>query len=638
MEAYSPPSKPAHPRHIPWIVVLLLFLSVSTACALENVSIQQAWKHQFQFAGHYAALNKAFYRQAGLAVPLIEGGQDKFARETVAGGRAQFMVRMVVVLSLLLAAVILILIIFNRKLTKQINERLRVEKRLRDREQLLNKMGALAHIGGWEHDLITRHAVWTDETYKITGITSAEVPGPDEHLDAYPSPYREQLETAYANAMKTGETFSLELQYNTAEQHPIWVHVVGRPKFEDGKCIKMKGTLQDITRQKRLEMQLHQARKMEAVGRLAGGVAHDFNNMLGVILGNAEILLEDMDSADPLAVNVQEIHRATKRSADLTRQLLAFARKQAIAPRILDINQVVADMLKMLQRLIGEDITLSWLPGQDVHPVKMDTTQVDQMLANLCLNARDAIQDGGRITIETSNVVFDEAYCQDHTGFHPGRFVMIAVSDNGVGMNRETRENLFEPFFTTKPHGKGSGLGLATVYGIMKQNNGFINVYSEPGQGSTLKIYLPALPKAVPADRESHVSSPPRYQGSATILLVEDETAILHMTRMLLERSGYTVRAFDDPGKALDIARASRQNSVELLITDVVMPGMNGRELADQLRKIYPDIQCLFMSGYTANVIAHRGVLDDGIYFISKPFSRQDLTAKVHEILSGNGT
>ena len=543
------------------------------------------------------------------------------------------MVVLTVGICVLFTVAILILSIFNRKLTKEVKERTRAEKDLRDRENLLNEMGNLARIGGWEHDLVTGQAMWTKEIYKIIEIDeSSPPPGPEGHLSYYPAQDRELLEKTYRLSMETGEKFNLKLQCRTATDRLIWAHVVGLPEYVDGKCVKVKGTFQDITEQKKMEIQLHQAQKMEAVGRLAGGVAHDFNNMLSVILGNAEILLEDMPPDNPLTANVQEIHRATQRSADLTRQLLAFARKQTIAPRILDINQVLGDMLKMLQRLIGEDIELAWLPGQKVWPVRMDPSQVDQLLANLCLNARDAITDIGRVTIETENIVFNADYCRDHPGFHPGEFIMIVVSDNGSGMDREIRANLFEPFFTTKSVGRGSGLGLATVFGIVKQNKGFINVYSEPGKGSTFKLYLPASGDTMALEQKKDTAPPPRT-GNETLLLVEDETAILKMAQMILERLGYTVLTTDSPDEAIQIAEASGKDSIHLLITDVVMPGMNGKELSERLCYLHPGMKCLFMSGYTANVIAHHGVLDQGVHFINKPFSRQDLADRVREAL-----
>ncbi len=406
-----------------------------------------------------------------------------------------------------------------------------------------------------------------------------------------------------------------------------------------GKLIGVLGIARDITERnkaekenKRLEQQLRQAQKMEAIGRLAGGVAHDFNNMLSIILGNAEIVLEDLKEDSPIRSNIKEVYKAAERSGNLTKQLLAFARKQTIEPRLLDLNKILDDMLKMLHRLIGEDIDLVWLPAKQLWRLKMDPSQIDQILANLCINARDAISGVGKVTIETGNVVFDTEYCREHQGFVPGRFVMIAVSDNGVGMGKMTLENLFEPFFTTKEVGQGNGLGLATVYGIVKQNKGFINVYSEPGDGATFKVYLPAHREQLIPDSEKNVkaNSP---KGQETILLVEDEKAILQMAEIMLENLGYRVLTASTPGRAIQIVRESDRDTIHLLITDVIMPEMDGRELASRLLGISPKLKCLFMSGYTANIIAHRGVLDKGVQFISKPFSRQDLSMKIREVL-----
>ncbi|MDZ7666100.1 MAG: PAS domain S-box protein [Desulfotignum sp.] len=405
-----------------------------------------------------------------------------------------------------------------------------------------------------------------------------------------------------------------------------------------GNAIYFLGSVVDITERKqagkerdKLQSQLLQAQKMESVGRLAGGVAHDFNNMLGVILGHTELALLKTDEDNDLVSDLKEIQKAAKRSANTTKQLLAFARKDIISPKQIDLNDTVESMLNMLRRLIGEDIDLVWQPAAHLWPVKMDPSQIDQILANLCVNARDAISGVGKLTIETGRKTFDVEYCNDHPGFIPGDFVLLAVSDNGSGMDKETLENLFEPFFTTKEVGKGTGLGLATVYGIVKQNNGFINVYSEPGQGSTFKIYLPRLvtdedvDKAVPEKKAA-------AGGTETILLVEDEPTILRMTRMMLERKGYSVLPAATPGEAIDLAK-THADKIDLLMTDVVMPEMNGRDLAGQITALYPDIRLLFMSGYTANVIAHQGVLDDGVAFIQKPFSMAEMTEKVREIL-----
>ena len=403
------------------------------------------------------------------------------------------------------------------------------------------------------------------------------------------------------------------------------------PIFDDGKVTGGVGIVADITGQLKLEAQLRQAQKMESIGRLAGGVAHDFNNMLGVILGHTEMALVQMDPAHPLHNHLTEIRTAAERSADLTRQLLAFARKQTIAPRLLNLNNTVDGMLKMLRRLIGENIDLTFLPGTDLWPVKMDPVQIDQILANLCVNARDSINGVGKITIETENIDTDEAYCSSHPGFIPGEYVLLTLSDTGCGMNNDTMSNLFEPFFTTKEVGKGTGLGLATLYGIVKQNNGFIDVYSEPDHGTIFKIYLPRHTAVVTAiQMEGHVE--PVRGGQETILLVEDEISILQLIMMMLEHQGYTVMTASTPGEAINLAKA-HPGEINLLMTDVVMPEMNGGDLARNLLSFYPNLKRLFMSGYTANVIAHQGVLEEGVLFIQKPFRNLDLAAKVREAL-----
>jgi len=382
---------------------------------------------------------------------------------------------------------------------------------------------------------------------------------------------------------------------------------------------------------KRLQAQLIQAQKMESVGRLAGGVAHDFNNMLTVILGYTQAAMGEMDPSEPLYDDLQEVLNSAQRSADLTKQLLTFARKQIIEPIVLNLNKTIKQMITLLQRLIGEDIEIIWKAAEKLWAVKMDPSQIDQILANLCVNARDVIQNVGKIIIETGMKRFDPAYCAQHPGFVPGDFVLLTVSDDGCGMDKETLNNLFEPFFTTKETGKGTGLGLATVYGIVKQNSGFINVYSEPGQGSTFKIYLPRYTAMdEPLTIDLSMESAPR--GNETILLVEDEPSILKLTRRILERLGYAVIPAATPGEATRLAH-EHAGKIHLLITDVVMPGMNGRDLAGQLSACYPDIKLLFMSGYTADIIAHMGVLDEAVAFIQKPFSKDDLAVKVRKVL-----
>lgn len=384
-------------------------------------------------------------------------------------------------------------------------------------------------------------------------------------------------------------------------------------------------------RERRLQAQLAYAQKMESIGRLAGGIAHDFNNMLSVILGTADLALRRVERSSPLYQDLQEIITAAQHSAEITRQLLAFARRQTIAPRALDLNATIESLLSMLRRLIGEDVNLVWQPAAMPLTVLMDPAQVDQILANLCVNARDAIVDVGTITIETSLAVFDEEYCASHAGTFPGTFVMLAVSDNGHGMDARTQENMFEPFFTTKETGKGTGLGLATVYGIVKQNDGFINVYSEPGKGTTFKIYLPHHARPAEGLPTPQTTALPLGHGEM-ILIVEDEGALLKLSHTMLESAGYRVLTADNPRHALQLARA-HAGGIDLLITDVVMADMNGRDLARQIQERCPRLKVLFMSGYTANVIAHHGILDASVHFLQKPFSRHDLAMKVHEVL-----
>jgi two-component system cell cycle sensor histidine kinase/response regulator CckA len=398
-----------------------------------------------------------------------------------------------------------------------------------------------------------------------------------------------------------------------------------------GRIVNYVAVKRDITEHLALAAQLQQAQKMEAVGRLAGGVAHDYNNMLGVILGYTEMAMNKVGPVDPLHAHLEQIYKAAMRSTDITRQLLAFARKQTVVPVVLDLNRNVESMLKMLRRLIGEDIELAWLPETGLWPVKMDPGQLDQILANLCVNAKDAIADGGRITIETGNAVFEETCCANDSGFVAGEYALLSVSDNGCGMDQEIRDHIFEPFFTGKGMGEGTGMGLSTVYGIVKQNNGFINVYSEPGEGTTIRVYLPRhAGQAGDTRREKTTESPPGH--SETVLVVEDQPELLRMAQMMLEKLGYRVLSAGTPNDAMGLA-GEHAGDIQLLITDVVMPEMNGRDLADRMQSLYPGMKILFMSGYTADVIGNRGVLYGDVNFIQKPYSMKDLAVKVRECL-----
>lgn len=403
-----------------------------------------------------------------------------------------------------------------------------------------------------------------------------------------------------------------------------------------GDIFALCGISIDITARKnaeaekeKLHNQLQQAQKMESVGRLAGGVAHDFNNMLTAITGYVELILMQMNPESPLCGYLEEIKKVAERSADLTAQLLAFARRQNIQPKAMDLNKSVSGMFNMLKRLIGEDVLLEWKPGQDIKKIKMDPSQIDQILANLCVNARDAITQDGKISIETDNVELDERFCQTQTGISPGKYVMLSVKDNGRGMNREVLSHLFEPFFTTKTLGKGTGLGLATVYGIMKQNKGFINVTSESGSGTTFKLFFPCFTGEPDKLQPVIDTTIPKGFGEI-ILLVEDELYVLKLAQKMLVSLGYHVLAANSPGQALKLAEIHAKD-IRLLITDAVMPEMNGRELANRVQKIKSDIPCLFISGYTADEIAPQGILEEGMCFIQKPFSMQLLGVKVRE-------
>jgi len=432
-------------------------------------------------------------------------------------------------------------------------------------------------------------------------------------------------------------TRTAEFQYRCKDGSYKWIELSAVNLILDPVIKGVLLNYHDITERKsseekstKLRAQLQQAQKMESVGQLAGGVAHDFNNMLGVILGHAELAQQQTNPIQPIFAHLLEIRKAAQRSSDITRQLLAFARKQTVAPKVLDLNETIENMLKMLRRLIGEDIDLVWLPGSSLWQIKMDPSQIDQILANLCVNARDAIAGVGKITVETGNSAFDEQYCSVHAGFVPGEYVRIVVSDNGRGMDKETLVHIFEPFFTTKGIGKGTGLGLATVYGAVKQNNGFLNAYSELGHGSTFTIYLPrhtGTTEHVQRDEEEPVAG-----GHETILLVEDEPTILEITQMMLQSLGYTIMTANTPEEAINLV-GGVIGEVHLLLTDVMMPAMNGWDLAQRLLISQPEMKCLFMSGYTANIITYQGVLNEKIHFLQKPFSQRDLAVKVREAL-----
>jgi PAS domain S-box-containing protein len=507
------------------------------------------------------------------------------------------------------------------------------EKEFRSLAESMPQIVWVTRPDGWN---IYFNQQWVD----YTGLTLEQSYGHGWNTPFHPDD-KQRAWDAWQRATQHNDTYSVECRLRRADGAYRWWLIRGVPlRNASGEILKWFGTCTDIEDIKRaedereqLQAQFTQAQKMESVGRLAGGVAHDFNNMLMGIMGYAELCRGNIAPDHPIREWLNEIILAVERSAQLTHQLLAFARKQVITPKVLDISDAITGILKLLRRLIGEDIAITWRTGPGVWPVKMDPAQIDQILANLVVNSRDAIGGVGSIGIEISNAILDQSYCAEHPGSLPGNFVLLTVSDTGCGMPEEVLDHLFEPFFTTKCEGAGTGLGLATVYGIVKQNDGFINVYSVAGKGTTFNIYLPRCVTAEAA--EAAVQIPAELpRGNETILLVDDEKSIRITTQFFLEDLGYTLLVAEAPEKALRLV-AEHPGEIHLLIADVIMPGMSGHDLANRLLEFRPTIKRLFISGFTADIIAQRGILDDGVNFLAKPFGRDQLARKVREVLEG---
>jgi len=453
-----------------------------------------------------------------------------------------------------------------------------------------------------------------------------------------PQRFREQHTKHIRNFGETGLTLrsmhsfaELTALRADSEQFPIeasisQIEVAGQKLFTV--------ILRDITERKQLEEQFRQSQKMEAIGRLAGGVAHDFNNMLTAIIGYSQLVQAQLDDSSPLRHDIEEIEKAGNRAAGLTAQLLAFSRKQVLQPKVLDLNEVMSDVDKMLRRLIGEDIDLVTIGMPDLGRVKADPGQVEQILLNLALNSRDAMPRGGKLIIETANIELDEIYASSHADVVPGRYVMLAVSDTGHGLDAETQSHIFEPFFTTKPQGKGTGLGLSTVFGIVRQSGGHVWVYSEPGHGAAFKVYFPRVDE--PADAAAApIKSVESLYGSENILVVEDDEAVRDVSRLALEKYGYTVLEAERGTQALE-AFGPLATAIDLVVTDVIMAGMSGPGLVLRLQKLHPDVKVLYVSGYTEEATIHHGVLTEGIAFLQKPFTPDGLVRKVRQLLDKN--
>jgi PAS domain S-box-containing protein len=437
-----------------------------------------------------------------------------------------------------------------------------------------------------------------------------------------------------ADRLRAGIPFyGLIVDWKRENGAAIVVRVSGRSVSDGGKSRTFELFAEDVTERRALEQQVQQSHKMEAIGRLAGGIAHDFNNLLMVISGYSEFLLDRLGPDQTLRSPAQEIAGAAERASSLTRQLLAFSRKQMLAPKVLDLNGVVGENLKMLNRMIGEDIELVMIPATGLGAVRADAGQIEQVIMNLAVNARDAMPGGGKLTIETSNLAIDDEFARLHAPILPGEYVVLSISDNGAGMDLETQSHIFEPFFTTKGV-KGTGLGLSTVYGIVKQSGGYIWVYSDAGKGTTFKIYLPRVAENVESSAQVAAAPEPAAEpGRETILLVEDETNLRYLARQFLEKQGYRVIEAPDGMIAMKLA-AGHEGPIHLLLTDVIMPGMNGRELAQRIAEIRPATKILYMSGYTENVIGRNGTLDAGIRLLQKPFTLRDLKNTVREVLN----
>ena len=514
---------------------------------------------------------------------------------------------------------------------RDITERKRAEEEMRQSQQKLHIHFEHTPLAVVEWDMDFRVAAWNPSAERIFGYSRQEALGQHARF-IVPPQYREHVDQVWQALLKQAGGTRSTNDNITKDGRSISCEWYNTPLVDDsGRVLGVASLVQDVTERVALEERLRQSQKMEAVGRLAGGVAHDFNNLLTVILGYSQILADGLPEGSRLADNTAQIKSAADRAAGITRQLLAFSRKSVLSPRVINLNDVVLNLDSLLRRLIGEDIEVRTLPANDLGSVKADPSQIEQVLMNLALNARDAMPRGGTVALETANATLDGTYARDHQSVEPGRYVMLAVSDTGEGMTPETQARIFEPFYTTKEVGKGTGLGLSMVYGIVKQSGGYIWVYSEPGRGTTFKIYLPRVDQSAELVRGDNRQAKVQ-RGTETILLVEDDEQLRRLSSSVLAHCGYNVLVASSPEEGLAICKAT-SHDIRLLVTDVVMPRMNGRQLAEQVQQIRPAMRVLYISGYTNDAIVHYGVLDPGLWFLPKPYTLSALIAKVREVL-----
>jgi signal transduction histidine kinase/response regulator RpfG family c-di-GMP phosphodiesterase len=523
----------------------------------------------------------------------------------------------------------------------EVNERKKAIEALQRSQDLLKATQALSKLGGWEYDLDTKRIFWTEEMYHLHDL---EPDMPDEELvaismEGYPDDSREKLQTAMQEIVKNGTPYKIETWYNTQKGRKIFIRASAEALWEEGKIRRVVGTFQDVTerkeaeiRQQELTSQLRQAQKLDSIGQLAGGVAHDFNNILTVILGYSEEIMNNLHDKDPLRLDIQEIINAGQRASSLTRQLLTFSRKQVIKPQLLSINETISNLSKMLMRLIGEDIDFTLDLGEDVPMVMADVGQIEQVIMNLVINAREAMQMGGKLQIVTFSFDADAMFISRHPMIEADRYAVLRISDTGCGMTKGIMEHIFEPFFTTKAKGHGTGLGLPTVYGIVRQAEGHIHVDSKPGKGASFVIMIPAA-RGVAQEKQEKIIQPQTEGNKELVLIVEDDPSISDLSGKMIQKMGYSVLLADTADRALNMIEDEGLRP-RLVISDVVMPGLSGLELAAIIRFKHPEMKLMLMSGYTESVINRHGDLDPSIPFLHKPFTRQELQDKIKLALS----